>query len=240
MKFDRNTVIGIVVLALLFIGYFWTTNRDQAKYQKEKAIEQARQDSIAKANAPKVDSTKLKQDSLNNIAVTKKTEAGQFQSAGDTEKIYQLENDLLKISFTTKGGQPKKIELKKYNGQDSFAVKLASTDFDKIDYPINTLGGSTAYISQLNFKLDTIITNPDNSKLISFKLSSDSTRTSIKHQFVIKPNDYMIDFTVAMNGANKLISQNTLNLIWQYKAVQQESDISFEKTNTQIGYLTDG
>jgi YidC/Oxa1 family membrane protein insertase len=31
-----------------------------------------------------------------------------------------------------------------------------------------------------------------------------------------------------------------LNLIWQYKAVQQESDISFEKQNTQVGYIMDG
>ena len=34
MKFDRNTVIGFVILAALFFGYFFYTNQEQAAYQK--------------------------------------------------------------------------------------------------------------------------------------------------------------------------------------------------------------
>ena len=36
MKFDRNTVIGFVVLAGLFFGYFYFTNKQQKDYQKQK------------------------------------------------------------------------------------------------------------------------------------------------------------------------------------------------------------
>jgi len=43
-----------------------------------------------------------------------------------------------------------------------------------------------------------------------------------------------------MTGADKLLTQGIMNLTWQYTAAQQESDISFEKQNTQIGYLMDG
>jgi hypothetical protein len=49
----------------------------------------------------------------------------------------------------------------------------------------------------------------------------------------------MVDFTVQLNGADKLLSQGVMNLNWQYSAAQQESSISFEKQNTQIGYVTD-
>ena len=45
MNFDRNTVIGFVLLALLFFGFFYFTNQEQARVLKNKAI----QDSIAKA-----------------------------------------------------------------------------------------------------------------------------------------------------------------------------------------------
>ena len=45
MNFDRNTITGFLLLAVLFIGFFWYTNREQAMLQKEKA-EQARKDSI--------------------------------------------------------------------------------------------------------------------------------------------------------------------------------------------------
>ena len=50
----------------------------------------------------------------------------------------------------------------------------------------------------------------------------------------------MIDFTLQMDGADKLLTQGNLNLTWQYKAIQQESDVSFEKQNTQVGYVMDG
>jgi YidC/Oxa1 family membrane protein insertase len=49
MKFDRNTVIGFVLLALLFFGFFYFNNQEQARMAKNKAI----QDSIAKASLPK-------------------------------------------------------------------------------------------------------------------------------------------------------------------------------------------
>ena len=37
MNFDRNTVIGFVVLALLFFGYFYYNNQEAAKYKLENA-----------------------------------------------------------------------------------------------------------------------------------------------------------------------------------------------------------
>ena len=39
MKFDRNTVIGFVVLAGLFFGYFYFTNKQQAEFRKTKKLE---------------------------------------------------------------------------------------------------------------------------------------------------------------------------------------------------------
>jgi YidC/Oxa1 family membrane protein insertase len=143
----------------------------------------------------------------------------------------------MKITFTTKGGQPKKVELLKYKGPDSLPVRLASSDFDKIDYQINT-GNSSDYISNLNFK-DSVINNGDSTTVI-FTLGPDSTGELIQHIFKLRKDDYMVDFNVQMNRADKLLTQGTINFTWQYKAVQQESDISFEKQNTQIGYWEDG
>src|SRR4030095_7960874 len=144
MNFDRNTLMGFLVLALLFVGYFWWTSKEQTAYRKEKA----REDSIVNANKPKVDTTVLKTETAKDDLILRSKAGGAFQRAvNEAETTREIENDLLKITFTSKGGQPKKIELKKFNGQDSTPVKLASTDFDKIDYPINTLAGSSQYIS---------------------------------------------------------------------------------------------
>ncbi len=239
MNFDRNTVIGFVVLAALFFGYFYYNSKEQAGFKKE----QARIDSIAIANRPKPDTVALKIDAEKADSIGKITSAGDFQNAAiGTEQLIPVETDLVNIAFTNKGGQPKWIELKKFKNMDSGHVKLAASDFDKISYTINTGNNRTAQTSDLFFQPGTVVKNADGSQTISFELkSSDSTgNASIVHQYTIKPDDYMLDFDVQLNGADKLLTQGVMNLNWQYTAAQQESDIEFEKQNTQVGYVEDG
>lgn len=243
MKFDRNTVIGFVILAGLFFGYFYFTNKQQSEYRKQQAEKQKRekaiQDSINLVNKPK-------QDSLSRIAdsVAKITKVGSFQAAikDTTEKQVVAENELIKVTFTNKGGQVKKVELKKFKGLDSSEVKLAASSFDKLGYAINTGNNTTANTAELYFNAAEPVKNADGSQTIAFTLqSSDSTAsTAITHKFTIRPNDYMLDFTADLTGADKLLTQGNMNLTWQYAAAQQESDIDFEKQNTQVGYVKDG
>ena len=135
MKFDRNTVIGFVLLALLFFGFFYFNNQEQARVAKNKAI----QDSIAKAALPKpkADTLNKKTDTSHFNTPQISSVTGQFQKAMiGTEQVATVENDLVKITFTNKGGQIKSVELKKFKNQEKNLVKLASTSFDKIDYKI--------------------------------------------------------------------------------------------------------
>jgi YidC/Oxa1 family membrane protein insertase len=234
MNFDRNTVIGFVILGVLLVGYLWISTKQQADYRHKMAIE----DSIAKANKPKgaVDTVALKIDSTKKDTNRVRQGGNGFELGGGPEQISPVTNGVLRINFSTKGGQPKKVELENYKGPDSTPVKLASSDFDKIDYSFNA-GNKGLAISDLNFHLDTSYTNADKSQVIVYSLKVDSTGSEIRHQYVIRPNDYMIDFNVQINGANKLLTQGIMNLTWQYKAVRQESDLSFEKQNTQVGFI---
>jgi|CXWL01.1.fsa_nt_gi YidC/Oxa1 family membrane protein insertase len=243
MKFDRNTVVGFVVLAALFFGYFYFTNQQQSEYRKKKAaeakVQQLKEDSIKLVKKPIEDSLNKIKDSVDQKAIT-----GIFgDTAKTTEQIVTLQNELIKVTFTTKGGQPKKVELKNFKGQDSNMVKLAGTDYDKISYAINTGAGAnqgSAQTSDLFFsKIDSA--SKDGNKTISFtRQSSDSSGAFITHEFTLKPNDYMVDFNVKIGRADKLLVGGDMNLSWQYAAAQQESDISFEKQNTQVGYVKDG
>jgi YidC/Oxa1 family membrane protein insertase len=240
MKFDRNTIIGIVILGALFIGYFAWTSKEAAEARRLADIEQAKKDSINKANGSKIDSVAFKKDSnrTDSMGKTGSSPVNQLQkSTNEPEKTFARNNGLLNITFTSKGGQLKKVELLNFKGIDSMPVKLASSDYDKIDYQINVAGGGH-YISEFNFK-DSVINNADGSINVVYTFTADSSSENIQHIFTIRPNDYMIDFAVKMNGADKLLSQGKMNLVWQYRAVQQESDISFEKQNTQIGYVMD-
>ena len=77
MNFDRNTVIGFIVLAVLFGGYFWWTSKEQSAAR----VERARQDSIRKATGPKVDSAALKTETAKNDSIARVKTAGGFQRA---------------------------------------------------------------------------------------------------------------------------------------------------------------
>ncbi|HEY6062406.1 MAG TPA: membrane protein insertase YidC, partial [Chitinophagaceae bacterium] len=242
MKFDRNTVLGFVILALLFFGYFWTTSREQAANRRKNEREQFVKDSIART---RIDTSAVKKDSIKFEKEKTLANTGVFKNAADsTEHMVSLENDLIKVTLTNKGGQVKKVELKKFRGQDSSLVKLAGSDFDETSYSINTGNGAnqtTSKTSDLFFPTIDSATNADGSKTISFTLSAkDSSGTSIKHEFILKKDDYMVDFNIKLTGANHLFTGGEMNLTWKYSAAQQESDIAYEKQNTQVGYVKDG
>lgn len=238
MNFDRNTVIGFVVLALLFFGYFYFINKEQSANRQKKIIE----DSIVKSRMPKpiIDSAAENKIAAINDSIAKVSSAGQYQKAASSaEQLITIENDVFKIAFTNKGGQPKWVELKRFKEKDSSLVRLSASDFDKIDYPINTAFNQSTKIADLFFSVDEVTRNGDQ-QTISFTLAADSAGPSIVHQYVIKKNDYMIDFNMYMQGADQLLSQNSLNITWQSKAVQLERDLNYEKQQSQIGFSMDG
>ena len=216
MKFDRNTVIGFVILAALFFGYFYYTNKEQSAYRKDKLakqqVEQARIDSINKANQPKQDSLARIQDSI--LKVT--NPVAKFVLGDSIEKTSVLENSLIKVTFTNKGGQLKQVELKKFKGQDSLPVKLAGSDFDNISYSINTGSASvqrSAETADLFFSMGQTVTNKDGSQTLSFQLNpNDSSGRSITHEFTIRPDNYMVDFIVRMKNAAQLLTNNRMNV----------------------------
>jgi len=237
MKLDRNSVIGFVLLALLFFGYFYFTRQGQIELE---AKQKRTQDSLARLQ-PAKNTPLIQLDSLTTDSLAQVSAAGQFASTGyGKEEITIVENDIVRIAFTNKGGMPKSFELKKYLSKDSSQVKLGSTPFDKLTYRINTGNNITAETSELYFAGGKTVKNADGSQTVSFELA-DSTGRSIIHEYIISPGQYMIDWNVRFNRVDQLIGKNSLDLSWQVRAMQQEQDIAGEKRETQIDlYEKDG
>lgn len=235
MNFDRNTIIGFIVLAILFIGYFFYTSSQQRAYMQEKAIK----DSIELAKKASQPIAPTKVDTSRVDSLPGNTTAIRPDSVPVLEKLTEVETPLLKIAFTSKGGQPKWVELKKFKGPDSSNVRLASTEFDQLNYKINIAPNQTADIVNEHFQQGQIVNNQDGTKSITYQLAL-ANGSSITHHYVIKPDDYMVDFNIQLNGVNQVLSGNSLNLIWQARAVQLQKDLSYEKQMSDISYYTDG
>ena len=233
---DRNTVVGFVLLALLFFGYFFYNSKGQAVLEKER---QHIQDSLSKLQ-PKTDTAIVKADSLRTDSTSKLKALGSLiPDTSGKEQVTIVENEVLKIAFTNKGGQPKTVELKKFKSFDGSPLILQNGLFNKLGYRINSGTGNTLETSDVLFHQSDITRGKDSSQTILFTLPG-ADGQQIEHRYVIPANDYMVDFTIGMEGADKLVSQNTLVLNWQAQALQVEKDITHEKQQSHISYIKDG
>lgn len=234
MNFDRNTIIGFVVLGLLFVGYFYYNNQQHETFLKEKA----RQDSIAKATMPKIDSAALKRDSFRVDSQNRVITAGGFLAATNgTEQLTEMSNGQFTVAFTNKGGQIKWVELKNFKDPAGKNVRLASSEFDKFSYVIKTAPNQSSDITNFYFTPAEKKGNADGSQTITFQLQGNGA--SIAHQFIVRPDNYMIDFNLLLNGVPQLASNNTLNILWQNRAVQLQKDLDYEKQQSQVNYRVD-
>jgi len=164
---DKKTILGIVVVAALFLGFAYFNTKQQEKYQQEKyqqemAAYQAYQDSVAAATRPVVpvaDSTAVAVSS----AVVPEAEAnaadavrrqqvaalGEYLAgARDAEaEEFTVENDVMIVTFSTRGGRITGVTLKDYTkyaprGKRDQLIELmdpASARFDLSFYVKNGL-----------------------------------------------------------------------------------------------------
>ncbi len=231
MGMDRNSVIGFVLLALLLFLYLFLST----KSSQELAAERRKQeDSLAMVAKVRDSIAALSDTSSRTVAID--TNSLKRAIAG-TEELVVVENDVLRISFTNKGGQPKKVELKNYVSNDGAPVVLGGTEFDKFSYPINTAANQSAQISELYFSASELKTEND-AQVLTYTLAGPAGEQLV-HQYVIRRNEYIIDWIVQMNGADKLLTQGAFNLIWQNQPMQHEKDVTYERQMTNICFYED-
>jgi YidC/Oxa1 family membrane protein insertase len=231
MGMDRNTVIGFVLIGVLMMGMFYVNSKSSQAYQAE---QQRIADSIERLK-PKVDIVAQRTDSAKAAQAKLEQVAGGFTGATSaTEELAVLENEVLKVTFTSKGAQPKTVELKQYKTYNGLPVILQSGDYNKISYTINAAANGTAQTADLVFKK--IAESPN---FLSYSLA-DSNGREIIHTYTIRPNDYMLSLDVSIKGADKLFTANSTTLLWQAQAGQVEKDVTYERQQTHLCYLEEG
>ncbi|MBI2283653.1 MAG: membrane protein insertase YidC [Bacteroidetes bacterium] len=233
MKTDKNTVIGFVLLGLLFFAYFWFSNKQQNEMLGAK---QKQEDSIRRVQAASIKATDTlvaRMDSLHRDSVTRVSAAGDFTTAGiGTEQLVTLENKVMKVTFSNKGGQVRKVQLKNYQSSvDQKEVVLG--EYSQLGYTINTAANQSAQTTNLFFTASAPVTNADKSQAISFTLTG-ANGESVTHQYILKEEDYMLDWNVSMNGADKLLSQGLLNMSWRAETFQVEHAHDYERQMSNI------
>lgn len=231
---DRNSVIGFVLLGALLIGYiFWNQ-----KTTTTARLEKARQDSIANLNKPK--DQLVRTDTASTAVVDSarlSTEYGSFAAAAiGTEQTQVLENEVLKIEFSNKGGEPGKIELKEFKTSDGKPLLLQSGSFNRTGLKIPLNNNQELNTADVYFTPGDIRQGGDGSKTISYRLNTNQPGQYLEYVYTIKPGSYLVDFTINVVGLQNTLPKGNINLQWNSQADRQEHDMKQERLNNQVHY----
>ena len=178
MGMDRNTLIGFVLIGALLITMFVINSKERSAYEGE---QKRIADSIAKVQKSKVDTALVRQDSLKVDSLKSKSKVGGLQLVQIPEAFTTVENEVMKVTFSNKGGQPKSIELKKYKKFNQQPVELNKSDFNKISYRVNATPNRAEDIENIIFKTMPLVTNADKSQEISFEAADSSGKIGRAH-----------------------------------------------------------
>ena len=230
MNTDKNTVIGFVLLAGLFFMYFWYTNKQQtdlATYKKHF------DDSVAMVKA-----TAEKAAALQNPVKLDST-AGAIANNIDTvkEEFTYLENEVVKVKFSNKGGQVAEVTLKKYTNYKKELVKLG--DSSSLNYPINIGDNKVLQVNHILFPTKTITAGEKGAQKIEYAYTTPAGKT-IRHQFTLEANKYNIDWNIQLEGADQLLTNQQLNVIWDVHSYQQERTSTYERQMSNICFSEGG
>jgi YidC/Oxa1 family membrane protein insertase len=245
---DKNTIIGFVLIALIFLGFTQLNKRSD----KEIAAEKHYNDSIALVQQNKTDlaensaKTALSKDSLlSSDSISKKNTDvfGDFGvSAQGQEKFYTLENELLKITLSSKGGRIYSVQLKKYSKRDSLNHSLPLILFNdkesNISFSFVTNNNRVVNSSNLFFEpVSGVTKDAQGNQTLILKLKT-AGNAYIDFAYTLPANDYMLSFGLKANGMNTVmpVGTNSLDMAWESKIRQQEKGRKFEDKYSSLQY----
>ncbi len=221
---DRNTFWGLFLILIILVGSTYLMQPSEAEIKREKQV----QDSIArlKENPEKKNSTKtaiaVSTEAEKTIDTT--TYTGPFGRAhsGNEERIV-LENNLIKVNISTKGGHVESVELKKFKSYDGKPLIMFSGEQNQ--FGLNFTAQGTKINTQDLFFSPGTENTAQNAELRLF----DSENRYIAYQYSLEKDTYKLGLTIKTEGLQGLVNQQKLTLNWQTQLSQKEKDLASEQ-----------
>ena len=130
---DRSSITGIVLIIVILIGYSLLTKPSREEIAEQKRIADSIsmvrfQEAAALAEASKSDTVIPSTEHIQTATtpqVQNNLDYGIYTSGLEGENaFYTLENEILKLRISKKGGKPYSVELKDYQTHDSLPLYL--------------------------------------------------------------------------------------------------------------------
>lgn len=251
---DKKSLIGLLIIGVILFGFAWYNGSQQKKYAEQKAII----DSINLANKieqfnegldaqPSVPNNNLSDSTAVAQEAAKEQYFGEYlyNATQGTETFYTIENDLIKMVLSNKGGRVATVELKdykKYNGEPLLLFAENSSKFDlsfyiKRQYNDMQLKTADYYFTPVDPSTNVVLGENDTEKTFAFRLNIDSL-SYVEYLYTVYKDNYMVDFDVRFVNMENVLSSNQrdLSVIWENTSYQNEKGFDNENRYTTIAY----
>ena len=223
---DKNTLVGFVLIGAVIVG-FSIYNRPS---QEEMARAQHYQDSV-RAELQKQELEQKEQElNAEKTALTLDSTSLFYQASQGTEQFTTLENELVQLTLSNKGGRICKAMLKEYKDQQQQPLVL----FDGEDASLNIgLEGKNENIMSSQMYFETV--NVTDST-VTMRLNAGDGCLDFNYKLL--PHSYMVNFTVEAKGLQNFFSPSakSMSIDWKQRARQTEKGYTFEQRYTSLTY----
>ena len=236
---DRNTITGLIVIALILIGYsyFMSPSKEELKAMHVR-------DSIARVEAQRAAALE-KERQADFAAQQQNTETQQagteaiFKQDSLPVEQYTLENNKIKLHINTKGGCIDYVDLKGYRTHDSLPLILwkdhkssMGLNFYARNKQINT--ADLIFVPNTNQKE----LNAEGAEQVLTMRAYVDENKYLEFEYKLAPDSYMVDFNINTYNLNDVIASNTnfLTLYWGVDMPQLEKSRDFESRYTGVYY----
>ncbi len=242
-KFDKNSLIGFLIIGAILIWMLYMNKDEQAK--DEVTTEQ-----VAEETTNVQDTTTNKQVTpaeINTVSATDslaveglKNRLGSFAYSGTlpsaTDDITTVENDVLVLKVSNKGGYVVEAMLKEhttYTGENVYLIKDGNNDFNLQFTAENRL------LNTRDLYFEPSLTKSGENSVLSMRLKSGEV-SFIEYRYVLKPGDYMLDFSIKSQGLEGVMDTSSpIYLDWNLKGYRHAKSISYENRYSRLTYEHD-
>jgi YidC/Oxa1 family membrane protein insertase len=236
---DRNSIIGLLLIGLILIGAVYLNQPDKEtleKLRKDFVIDSLKkaenlEKTIEKQKTEKINSLdKVQIDSISNEKA--KNVLGEFSNTTlIRDSVIIIENNLIKAKVNLKGASINSVELKKFKTWDKKPLLIFSENKTVSNFQI-PLNNKLINSNEITFSIN------NNSKNKINLVANSNDNKSIKINYELAENSYLIKSTIELSGIENLIdkSSKSINYNWSINANRQEKNLENERNNTTIYY----
>ena len=228
---DKNTIIGFVLIILIFVGFsVFETGR-----ARKNAELQAQADSIALAMNPVRDIPEIPEESpesRDDSTMFKDTAIRHAYNA--KAQIVAIENSRLKVEFNTRGAQPHSVMVKDYYNYDSTELYLFRPG--EADYAISVYAGEYIRSDKFTFEVAELT---DSSVTMRLPFSGGGY---IEQKYILHEDSYRMDNLLSFVDMDGVIPGNvsSFDIDFNVTVPRMEKGYRNESQYSKLNYYYEG